>query len=415
MPAPAATFEQPWVVGLPSRETEPSAVEQGPPELPPATAELPPAGPAILDTAAERPYERPSWFETDEDVLAWAPDETLVEPPPAPSPSVEPAYTPHPAKLSPTLRAPPPLLPPLLPPGQQPRVAQPTEDTPGEAGWDAPRRRPGFVPAQVAGRPGRRRSWAIAAAVILIPVVGAGLMLGTRLLGGPARPAGQSAVFNAPIMVLRAAASGRIESVAVANGQSVEPGTVLLTIHAEQPPDPAMIVLRNRLAAATGRAASLDAALAGPAPTTDAGRAKLADTKRLRAAAGAEIDQLQAGLAAVSAPAAADTAVKAGLHGKVWSVEATTGTTTAAGAPLVRLLDCDHPFLTLANAGPLQAGQTVEVRMPGLPPTSGTVRLASGIAEPTGSLVIEPAKIAGPNGCPVGLAATVIPTSGLRS
>ena len=289
-------------------------------------------------------------------------------------------YRPHPAALGVARPAPPPLVPRL--PGPAPQ--------------------PGAPPR------GRPRWLLTAAAILLIPIAGAAVMLGTRLVAPPA-PVGVAAVFAAPITVLRAPFAGRIAGIAVSNGQTVAVDTTVATVDPSPPPNPAQAALRARLADAVARAAALDARLAVPAPSTEAGRAKVADGQRLRAATGAEVAQLRAALATASPPTA-PAAVKAGLNGKVWSVEATAGADTAAGAPLVRLVDCDHGFLSLGPAGtvPLAAGQAVEIRMAGLPPATGRLRLAAGATEPVGALVAEPAAGA-LSACPVGMAARVFP------
>lgn len=284
-------------------------------------------------------------------------------------------------------------------------------EAPTAPAWDAPQRRPGFRPV-AAPKPTRGTRWGLlAVAAVLVPVLGVAMVLLPRLLA-PVAPQGTPAVFNAPIMVLRAATGGRVQSLAVSNGGTVQPGTVLMTIHATPPADPAAGALRARLAAAKDRLAAQSAPQ--PPPTTDAARVRAADAGRLRLAATAEVAQLQAAIDAIAGTHAVDTPVKAGLNGRVWSVEAAADSETTPGSPLVRLVDCDHPFLTLARGGTLQAGQQVEVRMAGLPTTTGVVRPASGIAEPVGSLVVQPAQQSGPNACPVGVAATVLSAASPR-
>ena len=261
-------------------------------------------------------------------------------------------------------------------------------------------------------RPRRRRWPRIAAGIaILAALCVAGALVLPRLLSTGTSAA---ATFNAPMMVLRAATVGRVASVAVTNGQSVEPSTLLLTIHTDPQPDPAASLLQDRLEAARGRLAALDDALTQPTPNTDAGRSRLADLRSQRAAAADDVAQLRDGVAHLPAKPPTDQPVRAGIHGVIRSLEAQTGTATAAGVPLVRMLDCDHAFLTVGPDSRLHAGEAVQVRLPNLPPVPATVRNSSGIAEPPDSLVISPAPGAFvgmlSGSCPIGATATVTPS-----
>ncbi len=270
----------------------------------------------------------------------------------------------------------------------------------------------GTPPTPRARRLDRRRVATLAGGgAALLAACVAGVLILPRLLTGSGIPA---ATFNAPMMVLRAAVVGRVAAVAVTNGQSVEPSTLLLTIHTEPQPDPAMSLLQDRLEAARGRLAALDDALTQPTPNTDAGRARVADLRSQRAAAANDMAQLRDAAAHMVAPLPADQPVKAGVHGVIRSLEAQAGTPTAAGVPLVRMLDCDHAFLTVAPGAPLHAGEAVQVRLPNLPAVAATVRNSAGIAEPPNSLVIAPAPgafVAVLSGsCPIGATATVTPS-----
>ena len=103
--------------------------------------------------------------------------------------------------------------------------------------------------------PGAATAWrSQAASPALLAACIAGAVFLPRLLTTGGIPA---ATFNAPMMVLRAATVGRVASVAVTNGQSVEPSTLLLTIHTDPQPDPAASLLQDRLEAARGRLAAL--------------------------------------------------------------------------------------------------------------------------------------------------------------
>ena len=153
---------------------------------------------------------------------------------------------------------------------------------------------------------------------------------------------GVTAVFNAPMMVVRAAVAGRVLTVATNAGQVVEPRSPLLTI---------------RVADASG--------LEKP--------------------------------------------VLAGVNGMVRSVETVPGADLSAGAPLVRLQDCDRAFLTVPAGVPLTPGQQVQVKLANLPMFAGTVRESAGIMEPPNALVVglAPGAVAGV--CPVGASALVTP------
>ena len=109
----------------------------------------------------------------------------------------------------------------------------------------------------------------------------------------------------------------------------------------------------------------------------------MADLRSQRAAAANDVAQLRDGVAHLPARLPTDQPVRAGIHGVIRSLEAQAGTLTASGVPLVRMLDCDHAFLTVGpNSKQLHAGESVQVRLPNLPPVAATVRESSGVAEP---------------------------------
>ncbi len=262
-----------------------------------------------------------------------------------------------------------------------------------------------FVPPP---EPPRRRiamRWWLGAGMAVAAVAASALLLPRVLATQPA----VAAIYNAPMMVLRASRAGRVVTVAVAPGEAVDPGTTLLTIHTDPPPDPEAAGKRARLDTARARLAALDDALAQPAPSTEAGRTRVADLAVQRGAAAAERAAAQDDLDRNAPKPGLEIPVLAGVHGVVRSLETQPGTDTQAGAPLVRLMDCDRAFLTVAPAADLRSGQAVQVRMPNLPPATATVRPSSGIAEPPDSLVIPlPAGALG-GACPAGMAGTVTP------
>ena len=106
-----------------------------------------------------------------------------------------------------------------------------------------------------------------------------------------------------------------------------------------------------------------------------------------------------------------DQPILAGVHGVVRSVETVPGADIAAGTPLIRLYDCDRAFLTVPAGAPLQASQTVQVKLHDLAPLAGTVRPSSGIMEPTNALVIGLPAGAMSAVCPVGATAEVTPAA----
>jgi multidrug resistance efflux pump len=158
----------------------------------------------------------------------------------------------------------------------------------------------------------------------------------------------------------------------------------------------------------------LNQSLAQTTPATDAGRARIADLRRQRATAVIDVAQLQDAVTNIPPAKSIDLPVKAGVHGVIRSLEARAGTMTAAGVPLVRMLDCDHAFLTVGPESKLRAGQAVQVRLPNLPPVPATVRQSAGIAEPPDSLVIAtaPGAFVGQlsGSCPIGATASVMPS-----
>ena len=104
-----------------------------------------------------------------------------------------------------------------------------------------------------------------------------------------------------------------------------------------------------------------------------------------------------------------DQPVLAEVHGVVRSLEVEAGVDAVAGLPLVRLLDCDHAFLTVAADKGLRAGEAVQVQVTGLPPVAATVRTSSGVAEPPDDLVIPMDALPARAACPVGATATIVP------
>ena len=187
-----------------------------------------------------------------------------------------------------------------------------------------PKLRLGRTPALVAG---------VVLAVIVVAAV-----IGFLVSGG----SGVSAVFNAPMMVVRAKVAGRVMTVAATAGQVVSPASPLLTLHVSDADGP-------------------------------------------------------------------DRTILAGVHGVIRSVETVPGADLAAGAPLVRLQDCDRAFLTVGRATSLRAGETVRVVLPNLPPLSGTVRPSEGVMEPPNTLVVALPAGALAASCPVGTEGSITP------
>ncbi len=407
------------------RRAEPSAADESQPyaepELPEAESEQPTDKEADREPATEQDAEPKAWTVAEPDPVVTS----AAEAPPAkqplpeePLPVEEAAAAEAPAAARAAYWAIPPE------PVEDADGALPAETsgaprpTPAMAGLWSVEPAPGTtqdlgaLPRSQVVRPRRRRFAQLAAGIaILLGLCVAGVLVLPRLLTSSGIPA---ATFNAPMMVLRAAIVGRVASVAVTSGQSVEPSTLLLTIHTDPQPDPAASLLQDRLEAARGRLAALDEALAQPVPNTDAGRSRLADLRRERAAAANDVAQLQDGVAHLPAKPPADQPVRAGIHGVVRSLEAQAGTATASGVPLVRMLDCDHAFLTVGPNPNLRPGEAVQVRLPNLPAVPATVRNSSGVAEPPNTLVIAPAPGAFVSvlsgSCPVGATATITPS-----
>ena len=271
-----------------------------------------------------------------------------VDPPPPPNPPPNPPWplTAQAAALveparrpSPAIRARGDLLWPGAPPPAPFAEALPVADDPwlGEPGDDE------LLPAPRPPRQDLRRvGLLVAGLLVLVALIGAGLRFLPDLVG-----VGRSvtAVFNAPMMVVRAAAAGRVVTVAATPGQIVEPKSPLLSIHVSDAVGPERPVL-------------------------------------------------------------------AGVHGMVRSVETVPGADLAAGAPLVRLQDCDRAFLTVPASAALHAGQQVQVKIADIPAVAGTMRASSGIMEPPDALVVglPPGSVIG--SCPVGASATVTPDAG---
>ena len=108
----------------------------------------------------------------------------------------------------------------------------------------------------------------------------------------------------------------------------------------------------------------------------------------------------------------ADFAVLAHVNGVVRSVETQTGAGVRPGAPLLRVSDCDHAFLTFGAGAALRAGQSVQVRLPNLPPAVAVVRASAGLTEPPDSLVAPLPAAALGGACPVGDVAAVSAAGG---
>ena len=251
-----------------------------------------------------------------------------------------------------------------------------------------------------------RRRWLTAVGLAVVGIVAAaGVILAPRLLHGSDKPI--QAVFNAPMMVLRAAGAGRITGIPVKAGQKVDPSTLLLTLQLDPVPDPEVASLQVQSEAARDKLAALDLSLAQPVQPTDT-RSHIADLKREREAAANDLQAVQEKIAQATPPRGVERPVLAGVNGVIRSLETAPGSEVGPGTPLVRLLDCDHPFLTLAPGAKLQPGQPVRVSLPDHATVMATVRPSSGISEPANSLVIGLNNTALGGSCPVGTAATVI-------
>jgi hypothetical protein len=267
------------------------------------------------------------------------------------------------------------------------------------------------IPAEQESPETQRSRWpwgaTVAAAAGGVALAGASMvMLLPSIL--PQSP-GTVAVFNAPMIVLRASGPGRITTVAVKTGQAVDPSSLLMVIRTAPKSDSTALTAQNRLDAAQQRVTALNEAIAQAALTGDAARGRGIELRRQRDAAAADLAAAQEAAAHSVTPEPADQPVLAGVHGVIWSLEAQAGTDTVAGAPLVRMVDCDHPFLTVGNNSGLRAGDAVVVRLPDLPPVPAMVRAASGVAEPPGGLVVAPVAASLPRDCPIGASATVSP------
>jgi hypothetical protein len=194
-------------------------------------------------------------------------------------------------------------------------------------------------PAPSEAHTSRRRIGGLVLLVALAAlVIGLGVGFLPGLLGGGGAMTG---LFNAPMLVIRASQPGRVSVVFVQPGQSVQPSTVLLTLHTDNP--------------------------------------------------------------------AIDRQITSGVRGVIRSVETVPGSDIAAGAPLVRIHDCDRAFLTVPPGSHLTDGEAVRVQVASLPPFDGRVRPAAGIMEPPDTLVVgmEPGRV--PAACPVGAQAEITP------
>ncbi len=284
------------------------------------------------------------------------------------------------------------------------RRAAPDAEPP--AFWDVePTATEAAIPA------GRRANWRwrITIAVVLCAVLlaaGGLILVLPRLLPGPP---GTVAVFNAPMIVVRAATAGRITSVAIKTGQLVDPTSLLLVIHSDPRPEQSAMTLRTQIETLQSQLAALNDSLAQAVAAGDGTRARGIELRRQRDSVASDLSLAQADMARITAPMVTDTPILAGVHGVIWSLEAQAGALASPGTPLVRLVDCDHPFLTIAAGSGLKAGDAVTVHLPDLPPVRATVRAASGVAEPPSGLVVAPAPDALPRSCPIGASATVSP------
>lgn len=236
-------------------------------------------------------------------------------------------------------------------------------------------------------RPRGKRVATVAALIAIAAVAGVGFVVLPKMLAAPETIQAQ---FTAPMLVLRAVASGAVRTVAVTVGQAVEPKTVLLTIRTDTQTDPTLTDLQSRLSSAQVRLGRVS-----DAPSDG----------RQRDAATAEVNSLQKAVSSTD-----DRPVVAGVRGVVWSLDTQTGLHLEAGDPLIQLADCGRAFMVVRDAAShFKAGQTVLITMPSLRPFHGTVRASSGVAEPPNTLVIDPTGFAAASGnaCPVGVTAQV--------
>jgi biotin carboxyl carrier protein len=241
------------------------------------------------------------------------------------------------------------------------------------------------------------RPIALVTGITAIALAGIAVAILPRLLSGPET---LTAMFTAPMLVLRAVAPGQVTNVAVSIGQPVDENTPLLTVHVSALPDTALNDLKARLAQARVRQSGLDDPSATPAS---------------RRQAAAEVDRLQRELAVTDGNAPSDQPIVAGVHGIVWSLDAQAGERLQAGDPLAQLADCGRAFLVLRDgASGLKAGHNVLIRMAGLRPFRGVVRPSAGVAEPANTMVVDPTGFAAvaPNACPVGSSAEIQPDKG---
>ena len=389
--------------------------------LPPSPA-LPDLARCAPPAAAPDPAPVPALELTPEPAAEWAPvavAEPVTEPEAAPPAVAEEGALPKAVSTTApvdTIQQPAPSEP--APPAARPEPA--VAWSPGNA---TPRRRlmnaaeqalPPWIAQTVEPAPARTGAPELArrrtvttvavAAMLLSAITAAALLL---LLRSPAAAPTVTGTYNAPMMVVRAARRGQVHNIAVQPGEAVNPDSTLLTLHTGAPPDPAAASVRARLETSRTRLTALDDALAQPTPPTDAGRARVADLRQQRAAAVADATAAQDASDRLTPPLAIDTAVAANVHGVIRSVETQAGADAAPGTPLVRMLDCDHAFLTIGPDTSLRAGQAVQVHLPNLPPAAATVRQSSGLAEPPDSLVVPLPATALGGSCPVGSAATI--------
>ncbi len=250
----------------------------------------------------------------------------------------------------------------------------------------------------------RRRLVTMAAIAGLVLIVGA---IAGALLSRARGSVAVEAVFNAPMLVLRAAQAGRVIGIAVKPGQKVDPASLLLTLQTAASADPVETAARNRMLVAQRRMAAYDNAVSQPVPAGEESRQHLVELFRARDAAAAELAAAQDVVAHLTAANPVNLPVTSGTHGVVWSLEIQPGTEAPAGTPLVRIVDCDHAFFTIKSASGLKAGQQVEIRLPNSAALLATVRPAAGVAEPANALVVAPEPGAFGSTCPLGASASV--------
>ena len=281
-------------------------------------------------------------------------------------------------------------------------------------------------------RPRARASILLAGATLLL-LAGAGAVL---LLQSNKGTPSLIAVVDAPLITLRAPASGRLQSVSVAEGQLVPAGTVLFTIRSEAPPDPSVSELQIRMAKALTRQETVGRKLAelGGVPTTPVDPAPAAaktnkedqprrdDLLQQQADVAREVALLETALAEAQASQSAnvETPVIAVGAALVWSVTAQAGTELVSGVALGQVVDCTRMFLVTTSpagaAAEFKPGEDVRVlfassNSPAVG-TISTVHAGDGVLRQHGDLVItaDASAIASAShsACPIGRTAQVM-------